>query len=63
MGRASERPRPRLQQETTPFPPFPPVQNYRVWLLFGNELAPPHGLIETLLVLVNREGPVFLEML
>jgi hypothetical protein len=36
---------------------------FRVWLLFGNELPPLHGLVEALLVLVNMEGPVLLEML
>jgi hypothetical protein len=34
-----------------------------VWLLFGNELPPLHGLKEALLVLIDMEGPVFLEML
>src|SRR5438270_5473121 len=37
--------------------------NLWVWLLFGNELPPLHGLKEALLVVVNMEGPVLLEML
>ncbi|PYU62359.1 MAG: hypothetical protein DMG56_11955 [Acidobacteria bacterium] len=39
------------------------MKKTRVWLLFGNELPPLHGLKEALLVLVNMEGPVLLEML